>query len=369
MILALSPGLPTGTDTDTVALMNCLPVLFARASLKLNSESTKKELEKELDVVNQIQGKLGGLKVTDTAATGLKAEQNDTQAAPAAKPAAAAAAADGAQMAEKEAEGARFLAKELEEKRIADEQAAAEVAAEVAAAAAKPKANQNKPVPNADGTCLGNVEKTYVNGDGGHQYSIYSNALNQMGWKLTKSQLPQMLPVLKLFKCETLAQFKALGVPQPRTGLASLIDDWIAGGQSMVVSKIGQGQAYSTYSKIFQHHDWNIHNITRSLHKTIDKGALARVFKHFKCETLAQFKALGVTQIQPTALASQRKKDIVAKYGTIENWNTKFVTNLNCVFSGSKNFNANLSQWDVSNITTLEKGKFFIANFHCQLLI
>ena len=77
LILALSPGLPTGTDTDTVALMNCLPVLFARASLKLNSESTKKELEKELDVVNQIQGKLGGLKVTDTAATGLKAEENE----------------------------------------------------------------------------------------------------------------------------------------------------------------------------------------------------------------------------------------------------------------------------------------------------
>ena len=147
MILALSPGLPTGTDTDTVALMNCLPVLFARASLKLNSESTKKELEKELDVVNQIQGKLGGLKVTDTAATGLKAEQNDTQAAPAAKP--AAAAADGAQMAEKEAEDAR-LAEERKDKRIAEEQAAAEVAA--AAAKAKAKANQNKPVPDGDGS-------------------------------------------------------------------------------------------------------------------------------------------------------------------------------------------------------------------------
>ena len=159
MILALSPGLPTGTDTDnTVALMNCLPVLFARASLKLNSESTKKELEKELDVVNQIQGKLGGLKVTDTAATGLKAEQKDTQAAPAAEPAAAAAggAGNGKEKAEKEAEAER-LAEELEEKRIIAEQQAA---AEVAAAAAKANSNQNKPVPNGDGSRPGSNMNT-----------------------------------------------------------------------------------------------------------------------------------------------------------------------------------------------------------------
>jgi hypothetical protein len=253
--------------------MNCLPVLFARASLKLNSESTKKELEKELDVVNQIQGKLGGLKVTDTAAT------------------AAADAQIAKEKAEKEAEGAR-LAEEREDKRIADEQAAAEVAAEVAAAAAKPKTNQNKPVPNADGTCLGPSKKTFRQGDGGRDYSIYINYFQRLDWEVPKRELSD---VFYLYNIETLAEFKALGVPQPRTGLASLIDDWIAG--------------------------------------------------------------------------DQRKKDVVAKYGTIENWNTKFVTNLNCVFSGSKNFNANLSQWDVSNITTLEKGKFFIANFHCQLLI
>jgi len=59
----------------------------------------------------------------------------------------------------------------------------------------------------------------------------------------------------------------------------------------------------------------------------------------------------------------QKRINVVAKYGKIENWNMKFVTNLKCVFSGAKNFNANLSQWDVSHLTTLEKGKFFIANY------
>ena len=234
MILALFPGLSTGTDTDTVTSMNCLPVLFARASLKLNSESTKKELEKELGVVNQIQSKLGGLKVTDTAATDLKAEQKDTQAAPAAEP--AAVAADGARIAkekaEKEAEAER-LAEELEEKRIAEQQAAAEVAA----AAAKANSNQNKPVPNGDGC----------------------QKMNWMTWE-------------KL----------------PNTGLGKLIDDWIAG--------------------------------------------------------------------------DQKKKEVVAKYGKIENWNTKFVTNLKCAFKGASSFNADISKWDVSSVTNLANSKSFLAN-------
>ena len=57
----------------------------------------------------------------------------------------------------------------------------------------------------------------------------------------------------------------------------------------------------------------------------------------------------------------QRQEAVLAKYGTIENWNTKFVTNLKCVFSGAKKFNANISQWDMSSVTTLEGGKSFLA--------
>jgi len=44
--------------------------------------STKADLKKELVLVNQIFCKLGGLKVTDTAATGLEAEEKEAQAAP-----------------------------------------------------------------------------------------------------------------------------------------------------------------------------------------------------------------------------------------------------------------------------------------------
>jgi hypothetical protein len=54
------------------------------ASLTEFCRSNKADLEKEMVLVNQIYCKLGGLKVTNTAATGLKAEQNEAQAAQAA---------------------------------------------------------------------------------------------------------------------------------------------------------------------------------------------------------------------------------------------------------------------------------------------
>jgi surface protein len=194
-------------------------------------ESTEADLTKELVLVNQIFCKLGGLKVTDTAATGLEAEQNEEeQATPTVLvcPAPELPIMKVVEVAEPVVEAAVPVVEAAEP--------VVEAAKPVveAAAAAKAKTNQNKPVPNGDGSC-----PTY---------------------KTTRT-----------------------------TGFGKLIDDWIAGDQSRI--------------------------------------------------------------------------KVVAKYGKIENWNTKFVTNLKCVFSGSKNFNANLSQWDVSNVTTLEKGKFFIANY------
>ena len=63
----------------------------------------------------------------------------------------------------------------------------------------------------------------------------------------------------------------------------------------------------------------------------------------------------------------QRKKDVVAKYGNIEDWNTKLVTNLKgaffgTMFNGMYFFNADISKWDVSSVTTLYQSKSFLAN-------
>ena len=56
------------------------------------------------------------------------------------------------------------------------------------------------------------------------------------------------------------------------------------------------------------------------------------------------------------------KDAVVAKYGEIENWGTSEVTNLAFVFYQKSSFNADISKWDVSSVTTLWGSTSFLAN-------
>jgi hypothetical protein len=56
------------------------------------------------------------------------------------------------------------------------------------------------------------------------------------------------------------------------------------------------------------------------------------------------------------------KDAVVAKYGEIENWSTSEVTNLKYVFYGKSSFNADISKWVVSSVTTLQSSTSFLAN-------
>ena len=56
------------------------------------------------------------------------------------------------------------------------------------------------------------------------------------------------------------------------------------------------------------------------------------------------------------------KDAVVAKYGEIENWSTSEVTNLKYVFYGKSSFNADISKWVVSSVTSLESSKSCLAN-------
>jgi hypothetical protein len=56
------------------------------------------------------------------------------------------------------------------------------------------------------------------------------------------------------------------------------------------------------------------------------------------------------------------KDAVVAKYGEIENWSTSEVTNLAYVFYGKSSFNADISKWVVSRVTSLSNSTSFLAN-------
>jgi hypothetical protein len=56
------------------------------------------------------------------------------------------------------------------------------------------------------------------------------------------------------------------------------------------------------------------------------------------------------------------KDAVVAKYGEIENWSTSAVTNLASIFYGKSSFNADISKWVVSSVTTLKNSTSFLAN-------
>ena len=56
------------------------------------------------------------------------------------------------------------------------------------------------------------------------------------------------------------------------------------------------------------------------------------------------------------------KQVVVAKYGEIENWYTSEITNLDAVFARKSTFNADISKWIVSKVTTMESSKSTLAN-------
>ena len=71
----------------------------------------------------------------------------------------------------------------------------------------------------------------------------------------------------------------------------------------------------------------------------------------------------GLRKVVSDWIAGGTLKDaVVAKYGEIENWDTSVVTNLKYVFYGRTTFNADISKWVVSSVTTLQYSTSFLAN-------
>ena len=57
--------------------------------------------------------------------------------------------------------------------------------------------------------------------------------------------------------------------------------------------------------------------------------------------------------VQDYLAGGARKKDIVEKYGEINNWDVSKVTNMGYMFEDAHTFNRPLNKWNVSNVTNI----------------
>jgi surface protein len=74
------------------------------------------------------------------------------------------------------------------------------------------------------------------------------------------------------------------------------------------------------------------------------------------------YKNTGLRRVVSDWIAGGTLKDaVVAKYGEIENWSTSEVTNLKYVFYGKSSFNADISKWVVSSVTTMYRSRSFLT--------
>lgn len=71
--------------------------------------------------------------------------------------------------------------------------------------------------------------------------------------------------------------------------------------------------------------------------------------------------------VEAIKLIRKNKKLAHDKFGTISNWDTTMIDDMNNIFSGFKNFNENINDWNVSNVKNME-GMFKNAeNFNSPL--
>ena len=78
-------------------------------------------------------------------------------------------------------------------------------------------------------------------------------------------------------------------------------------------------------------------------------GKFKKGEKHYcnDCDT-------GLRKVVSDWLNLTLRSSVAVKYGSIEDWDLSEVTNLKCIFYRLLNFNADISKWRTSGVTTLQ---------------
>ena len=82
--------------------------------------------------------------------------------------------------------------------------------------------------------------------------------------------------------------------------------------------------------------------------------------------TYGSDRTSGLLKIVDDWIYPDTRSSIESTYGPIANWDTSGVTNMNYLFAYKTTFNANISEWDVSNVENMGSSTFTIHSFSFQ---
>ena len=77
-------------------------------------------------------------------------------------------------------------------------------------------------------------------------------------------------------------------------------------------------------------------------------------------------RSTGLRKIVDDWINPDTRSSIETTYGPIANWDTSEVTSMDSLFRSKTTFNANISEWDVSNVETMLTSTFSILLFSFQ---
>ena len=77
-----------------------------------------------------------------------------------------------------------------------------------------------------------------------------------------------------------------------------------------------------------------------------------------KIVTKLEFNALMSKILDERPYTTGTKAEVLETYGPIEDWDMSQVTDLQYLFYRKETLNANLSNWDVSRVTTMARSKY-----------
>ena len=155
---------------------------------------------------------------------------------------------------------------------------------------------------------------------------------------------------------------------------------------------LNNAKSYNKYSVLFERKSTSasLHLGQYGIIETYLKGCTAELHGGITGSDVSLYKTVSPTEsptIKPTSKPTaygyeftspssltaavntwkNEKSQAIEKYGQIEDWNTRKMTNMSNLFGHYESFNEDISRWDVSNVSKMLYMFYFAESFNCDL--